>query len=133
ESLSAAGVHTHAVLPREVLRWAGKTLIQRGLRTHDRVITDPLQLDVGSHATGHQTTARGLAALAPAHGQTAEQTAEQTAGQPAHGQPAHGQTAEQTAPAHGPRRFVWLHYFDAHEHHQLQLSDRRLRAALVAT
>jgi arylsulfatase A-like enzyme len=101
EALQASGHATHAVLPREVLRWAGKPLIERGLDSYDRVVTDQVKRDVGSHSTGHVTTDRGLRWL----------------------------DKEKKALATRPA-FLWLHYFDAHEHHQMETSDERLAAKL---
>jgi hypothetical protein len=100
EALAASGRITHAVLPREVLRWAGETLVTRGLRSFDRVISDRVQRDVGSHSTAHETTERGLAFMEGALG--------------------HG----------GERMFLWLHYFDVHEHHQIKATDVRLSQVL---
>jgi hypothetical protein len=97
EALAATGRATHAVLPREVLRWAGETLVTRGLRSFDRVISDRVKRDVGSHSTAHETTERGLAFL-------------------------DGHTG-------GPM-FLWLHYFDVHEHHQIEATDARLSQVL---
>lgn len=101
ESLQAAGFATHAVLPREVLRYAGTTLLTRGLDTHDTVINDGRQRDVGSHATSDQTTDRGIEFLA--------------------------QHVENDAHADA-RLFLWLHYFDVHEHEEIEADDEALAA-----
>lgn len=90
EALQKTGRLTHAVLPREVLRWAGENLITRGFQSVDRVINDPHQRDVGSRTTSAETTDRGLAFLDKNAGQLA------------------------TRPF-----FLWLHYFDVHEHGQI--------------
>src|SRR5690606_17533769 len=63
EAMRATGRATHAVIPREVLRWAGTILATRGLSSHDALITDKRARDVGSHSTGHETTELGLAFL----------------------------------------------------------------------
>ncbi|MFO0576328.1 MAG: sulfatase [Polyangia bacterium] len=89
EALARTGRRTHAVLPREVLRWAGETLLLRGFHSVDRVINDPLRRDLGSHSTSAETTDRGLAFL----------DREALSGQPF---------------------FLWLHYFDVHEHEQIE-------------
>ena len=98
EAMAATGRITHAILPREVLRWAGKTLITRGMTSYDVVVTDRVKRDVGSHSTGQETTERGLAFL------------DDQVDKPI---------------------FLWLHYFDAHEHHQIEDSDPRLEEVLV--
>lgn len=90
EALQKTGRLTHAVLPREVLRWAGENLITRGFQSVDRVINDPHRRDVGSRTTSAETTDRGLAFL--------EKNAGELASRPF---------------------FLWLHYFDVHEHGQI--------------
>lgn len=102
EIFAAEGRLTHAVLPREALRWAGETLLTRGFRSWDRVITDPEKTDVGSRTTSAETTDRGLAFLDRHRGEL-----------------------------DGRGFFLWLHYFDVHEHAQLEKSVAGLRA-LVA-
>lgn len=97
EALAETGRITHAVIPAEVLRWASETLVTRGLRDYDRLVTDSEETDVGDHATGAELTDLGLAFL------------NQNRNRPL---------------------FLWLHYFDVHEHHQLPSSDPRMRAAL---
>ena len=101
EAISATGRVVHAVIPREVLRWAGKTLLTRGLTSHDALITDRRKRDVGSSSTSLDTTRLGLAFI-----------------------DAHQAAATQR------RFFLWLHYFDVHEHDQIENDDPRLRAAL---
>ncbi|MCS6912521.1 MAG: sulfatase [Myxococcota bacterium] len=101
EGAAAAGRRTHAVLPHEVLRWAGQTLLTRGLHSFDRVITDPLQQDVGSHTTSSATTDLGLAFL--------DQHAAELAHRPF---------------------WLWLHYFDVHEHDQIEKDDPALHRVL---
>lgn len=63
EGLAATGRVTHAVLPREVLRYAGETLLTRGLAGFDRVVTDGAQRDVGDRISASATTDRALAFL----------------------------------------------------------------------
>jgi arylsulfatase A-like enzyme len=63
EALAAAGRATHAVLPREVLRYAGETLLTRGLGSFDRVVTDGAHRDVGDRISARATTDRALAFL----------------------------------------------------------------------
>lgn len=88
EALTATGRTTHAVLPREVLRYAGDTLLTRGWQTVDRVVTDGTQRDVGDRITAGATTDRAIAFL------------DRAANQP----------------------FVlWAHYFDIHEHAQIDI------------
>jgi len=88
EALTAAGHTTHAVLPREVLRYAGETLLTRGWTQVDRVVTDGTQRDVGDRITAGATTDRALGFLTQA----------------------------------GPEPFVlWAHYFDIHEHAQIDI------------
>jgi arylsulfatase A-like enzyme len=89
EALSAAGYVSHAVVPREVLRAAPKTLLTRGLTSHEALVTDAVQRDVADRTSSDRVTERGLAFL------------DQWAKEPA--QPF----------------FLWLHYFDVHEHHQI--------------
>jgi hypothetical protein len=63
EAVQRGGRLTHAVLPREVLRYAGKNLLLRGLSRHDVIVNDEAQRDVTTATTSKVTTARGLAAL----------------------------------------------------------------------
>ena len=101
EGLRATGRASHAVIPSEVLRYVGKTLITRGLDDHDRLVNDLGERDVGSYSTSARTTDLGLAFL-DARAQLA--------------------AAGAAAPF-----FLWLHYFDVHEHDELKDSDRELR------
>ncbi|WAS99439.1 sulfatase-like hydrolase/transferase [Nannocystis punicea] len=104
ESLHDAGRVAHGVIPSEVLRYAGKTLLTRGLHSHDRLVNDAGQRDVGSYSTSARTTGLGLAFLDQRK-----------------------QAAEQGAPA---PFFLWLHYFDVHEHDEVDGGDRSLRRVL---
>ncbi|MBK9030524.1 MAG: sulfatase-like hydrolase/transferase [Myxococcales bacterium] len=63
EALIASGRTTHAILPREVLRYAGETLLTRGWASVDRVVTDGSHRDVGDRITAGATTDRALAFL----------------------------------------------------------------------
>ncbi len=97
ESIRRGGRATHAVLPREVLRYAGKNLLVRGLDHHDVIVNDQLQRDVSTSTTSIATTKRGLAAL------------------------------DRMAAGRAPF-MLWLHYFDVHEHLQIEAADPDLSA-----
>ncbi len=101
EALYSAGREVHAVFPREVLRWAGKTMLSRGLTGVDELVTDRSKRDVGDHSSSADTSDLGLAFL------------------------------ERHIAAHPEEPFfLWLHYFDVHEHRQMKSSDPRLREML---
>ena len=101
EALSRSGRATRAVLPREVLRYAGKTLLTRGLDQVDVVVNDAEERDVSSTTSSAETTRLGLRALAGLAG--------------------------------GEKPFyLWLHYFDVHEHLQIEADDADLAAAAAA-
>ncbi len=93
EALRAAGYHTSAAIPGEVLRFVGEVLIERGIEHLATVQTDWKTQDVGDHVSAGATTAAGMKALAQ------------------------------------PPYFTWLHYFDVHEHHQIDV-PRSLLAAV---
>lgn len=98
ESLARSGRTTHAVLPREVLRYAGKTLLTRGLSNYDVVVNDAEMRDVTRSTTTDETVRLGLRALRRL--------------------------------ASGKKPFVlWLHFFDAHEHAQVETDDAELARA----
>jgi len=104
EGMAAAGMNTHAVLPTEVLRWAGKTLLTRGLNSYDQVVNDRVRKNYGSHATSSETTRLGLANI------------------------------DKVLAAKPDGRFwLWLHYFDVHEHAELKSSDKQLRRVLAGS
>jgi arylsulfatase A-like enzyme len=63
EALRGSGRLTHAILPREVLRYAGETLITRGLDSVDRIVTDGKTRDVGDTVSAEVTTDRALGFL----------------------------------------------------------------------
>ncbi len=100
EALAERGYRGYAVIPSEVLRYVGKTLITRGLADYRRLVNDLHQRDVGSYTTSHRTTQRGL-----------EYLDRHLAGE------------HSAAPF-----FLWLHYFDVHEHDEVESRDRHLRA-----
>ncbi|HVV88709.1 MAG TPA: sulfatase, partial [Kofleriaceae bacterium] len=95
EALADGGRVTHAVLPREVLRYAGETLLTRGLSSYDRIVTDGTQRDVGDRISARDTTDRAIAFLDRV----------------------------------GDSRYaLWVHYFDVHEHAQLDVPADLLAA-----
>ena len=101
EALSRSGRATRAVLPREVLRYAGKTLLTRGFDQVDVVVNDAEERDVSSSTSSAETTRLGLRALATLSG--------------------------------GEKPFyLWLHYFDVHEHMQIEADDPDLAKAAAA-
>jgi hypothetical protein len=99
EMMRATGRVTHGVIPRAVLRWVGETTITRGLGGFDRVIDDSGKEDFGDISTSAQTTSLGLKFVDEV-----------------------GQTPR-------PRTYLWLHYFDVHEHAHMNAADPYLRAA----
>jgi arylsulfatase A-like enzyme len=101
EVFQAAGHRTLAVIPSEVLRYVGRTLLTRGFAEHTRLINDRFEQDVGSYTTAPRTTLLGLELL--------DRTAS-------------------LSPR--PPFFLWLHYFDLHEHDEISLQDRRLKEFL---
>jgi choline-sulfatase len=66
EAVHASERKVTAVLPREVLRYAGETLLGRGVDDTDVIVTDGEQRDVGDHASAGETTDRALRAVAKA-------------------------------------------------------------------
>lgn len=99
EALAERGRAGYAVIPSEVLRYVGRTLITRGLVDFHRLVNDAQKRDVGSYTTGPRTTRLGLDYL--------------------------------DRHAQGPRAsdpfFLWLHYFDVHEHDEVEDGDRNLQ------
>jgi arylsulfatase A-like enzyme len=88
EALRAAGHTTHAVIPGEVLRYAGDVMLHRGMDKLVKLRTDKGQADVGDHISAPETTTAGLRAIDAA----------------------------------GDKPwFVWTHYFDVHESHQIRV------------
>lgn len=98
EALAERGYAGYAVIPSEVLRYVGTTLITRGLRDYKRLVNDGEKRDVGSFTTSPRTTRLGLQLLD-------HHLAGADAGQPF---------------------FVWFHYFDVHEHDEVEADDRNL-------
>jgi len=104
EALKASGRVGHAVIPSEVLRYVGKALITRGLDDHDRLVNDLGARDIGSYSTSARTTELGLAFL--------------------------DRRAQAAASGADAPFFLWLHYFDVHEHDEVDSDDRNLRRHL---
>jgi arylsulfatase A-like enzyme len=63
EAARATGRAVTAVVPREVLRYAGETMLGRGVDDLEVIVTDGTQRDVGDRATAVDTTDRALAAI----------------------------------------------------------------------
>jgi arylsulfatase A-like enzyme len=97
EALSDRGRPSFALLPREVLRYAGATLLTRGLDGHATIVNDREQRDVGNTTTSVETTGRAISALRRLR------------------------KAEQPFT-------LWVHYFDVHEHLQVEQDDPGLRS-----
>jgi arylsulfatase A-like enzyme len=93
EALRASGRKTYAAIPGEVLRYAGDTLISRGVDQLTRVRTDSAKQDIGDHVSAEATSEAGRRAF------------DDVGDKPF---------------------FVWLHYFDVHEHHQIKVSPEML-------
>lgn len=98
--LAAALEPTHAayaVIPSEVIRYVGEAILTRSLVRWDRLVNDKFERDVGSYTTSRRTTTLGLAHL-----------------------DRHRQER--------PRApwMLWLHYFDVHEHDEVDEGDRNL-------
>jgi Sulfatase/Putative metal-binding motif len=96
EALHGRGLHTHAVIPSEVIRYVGKAMLTRGLDGHDRLVNDMYQRDVGHYTTGVRTSALGLRFI-----------------------------DEQLAERPSKPFFLWAHYFDVHEHEEVKLGHLR--------
>jgi hypothetical protein len=104
EALAATGRTTFGVIPSEVLRYAGRALLTRGLSGHQRLVNDRFERDVGSYSTSRRATQLALEWLA-------------------------------ARPA-DERVFLWVHYFDVHEHDELEAGGKlgredRYRAAVA--
>ncbi len=105
EAMQSAGWETFAVLPSEVLRYAGSTLLVRGLNGHRRMVNDRYQRDVGTYSTSKRTTDYGLDFL----------------------------DQRDPIPPHGtPHFWLWLHYFDVHEHDEIQPHDQEFRGFSIS-
>ncbi len=97
EALADTGRVVQALLPSELLRYAGTTLLTRGMAEHHVVVTDKGRRDVGNVTTSVETTDRAIAIL--------------------------GKLRAQQRPF-----LLWVHYFDVHEHLQVESRDRHLRS-----
>jgi len=104
EALKKQGRRTYAVIPSEVIRYVGKTILTRGVDEHKELVNDLYQRDVASHSTSARTTELGLKYL----------------------------DAHQSNHKDDPF-FLWLHYFDVHEHDELAPVDKRVREVLGGT
>jgi len=93
----AAQRSAYAVIPSEVIRYVGEAIITRDLVKWDRLVNDKFERDVGSYTTSKRTTTLGLAHL--------ERHRQARPGQP---------------------WLLWLHYFDVHEHDEVDEGDRNL-------
>lgn len=96
EAMREAGRLTFAAIPAEVLRYAGESLLGRGVDKLVTVHTDWNKADVGDHVSAPATTSEGIKAL------------DSLGDKPG---------------------FVWVHYFDVHEHHQIDV-PKQLREAV---
>ena len=105
ESLAQMGYHGHAVVPGEVLRAGSPTLFGRGFARQEVVVTDPQQRDVGAGTSSARVTRSGLSFLR-------ERSARARTG--------------------ADPFFLWLHYFDVHEHHQIPANDPQVMASRSA-
>ncbi len=100
EAMQASGRTTLAVIPSETLRYVGKTLLTRGLDSYHRMVNDMHERDVGTYSTSHRTVDLAL------------------------------RLVDNHREASRSPMFLWAHFFDLHEHHEIDASDRRLRAAI---
>jgi arylsulfatase A-like enzyme len=96
-AFSRAGYRTHGVFQREVEKWVGRQFSLRGLGGRDVVVNDPHRRDLGTRATSRQVTDRGIRFLERWRNRTQKDG----------------------------RFFLWLHYFDIHEHHQIKPATLR--------
>jgi arylsulfatase A-like enzyme len=85
EALQDRGRYTASVLPAEVDRYVGETMLKRGFTRQRTIYTDWEHDDVGDHVSAPSTSTEGLKSIAAATGPW----------------------------------FVWMHFFDVHEHHQI--------------
>jgi len=90
QELRKADFRTYGVFQREVSRWVGRQFAIQSLDHRQLVVNDPRRRDVGTHATAAPVTDHGIRLL------------------------------ERHLEHHAKQRFfLWLHYFDIHEHHQI--------------
>lgn len=101
-----AGYWTGAVIPTEVLRYAGEALLTRGFVHAQPLRNDGDERDVGSRSTSHHTTRLTLAA--------AEKFRETTQSD--------GNGFEPDTPL-----FLWAHFFDVHEYDEIERGDAKMR------
>jgi hypothetical protein len=94
----------YAVIPSEVIRYVGEAIITRSLVRWDRLVNDKFERDVGSYTTSRRTTTLGLA---------------------------HLERHQQEQP--GKPWLLWLHYFDVHEHDEVDAGDRNLERLRTTT
>jgi arylsulfatase A-like enzyme len=94
----AAQRPAYAVIPSEVVRYVGEAIITRDQVRWDRLVNDKFERDVGSYTTSKRTTTLGLGHL--------ERHRQERAGQP---------------------WLLWLHYFDVHEHDEVDEGDRHVQ------
>jgi len=101
EALRKQGRQTHAVIPSEVIRYVGASILTRGLDGHDLLVNDKDRRDIGTYSTSAETSRLGL----------------QFVGK-------HLKSGKDNP------FFLWLHYFDVHEHDELRAADPRVREIL---
>lgn len=87
----------YAVIPSEVIRYVGEAIITRSLVRWDRLVNDKFERDVGSYTTSRRTTTLGL-----------------------------GHLERHRAEQPGRPWLLWLHYFDVHEHDEVDEGDRNV-------
>ena len=99
ETFAAAGYRSHAVIPAEVMRFASPTMLTRGFERHD--VVDPGQRSApgAEGLDSRRITDLGLSFI--------------------------------DRWSRNPDRpfFLWLHYFDVHEHHEIAAESPPLIAA----
>jgi arylsulfatase A-like enzyme len=100
----AAHRPAYAVIPSEVIRYVGEAILTRDLVRWDRLVNDKFERDVGSYTTSRRTTTLGLAHL--------ERHRQERPGQP---------------------WLLWLHYFDVHEHDEVDDGDRHVQRLRTTT
>jgi arylsulfatase A-like enzyme len=119
EAMRALGRRTASVLPREVTRHVGEVLLERGIDHPLRIRTDGARADVGDRVTADATTAQGLAGIDAARAQGGGGSGGGGGGGGSGGGGGGGSA--------GPW-YAWVHYFDVHEHHQIDVPAELLGA-----
>ena len=99
EVMTAAGYTSHAVIPEEVLRFISPTMLTRGFASHDMIPDDARSASANAGVTSGRTTWLALRFL-------------------------DGWAARPDRPF-----FLWVHYFDVHEHHQIRADAPAVVAA----